>query len=162
MLNAKKELEAQQDKMQPAKYRLGINSFDGLIKELEHELQEYNSLSDGTLDCLHGKNFEDIPKIFIASRIAQGLTHEQLGEIIGIKGQQVQRYEATNFETASWVRMVEFYLALNPVLEFIKVPLKKTISTGAEFAVPSNITKANVDACQLRASKERNLIFLDN
>jgi len=109
---AKVELESQKDKMEPTRYELALDSLDGLIDELQDELNLYDSLMQGNFSCDH-KSFQDFPKVLIAARLAQNLSHEELGKLLGLKGQQIQRYEATDYETASWVRMAEIALALN-------------------------------------------------
>ena len=43
-----------------------------------------------------------------------------MGELIGVKEQQIQRYEATDYETASFERIIEISIALNLNLKFEK------------------------------------------
>jgi ribosome-binding protein aMBF1 (putative translation factor) len=55
---------------------------------------------------------EDLPKTLIRARIASGLTQEGLAVRLGIKTQQVQRYEATEYESASFARIRKVVEAL--------------------------------------------------
>ena len=41
----------------------------------------------------------------IKARIARGLTHKELAQRVGIKEQQIQRYEATDYEAANLSRL---------------------------------------------------------
>ncbi len=55
---------------------------------------------------------EDLPKALIRARIAAGMTQEGLAQRLGVKPQQVQRYEATEYESASFARIVKVVHAL--------------------------------------------------
>jgi len=50
--------------------------------------------------------------VLIRARIAQHLTQRQLAERVGVKEQQVQRYEATEYSSASLRRVLEIAAAL--------------------------------------------------
>ena len=76
------------------------------LADLESELREYESLKgelhragEFQLDAL--KVFADLPEVLIKARIAQGLSQKDLAERIGLKEQQIQRYEATDYATAN-------------------------------------------------------------
>ena len=55
---------------------------------------------------------EDLPKALIRARIAAGMTQEGLARRLGVKPQQVQRYEATEYESASFTRILKVVHAL--------------------------------------------------
>ena len=48
-----------------------------------------------------------MPYILIKARIAQGLSQKELAERIGLKEQQIQRYEATDYASANLSRIKE-------------------------------------------------------
>jgi ribosome-binding protein aMBF1 (putative translation factor) len=50
---------------------------------------------------------ESLPEILIEERKRLGMTQKQLAEKLGIKEQQVQRYEATRYQSASLQRLCE-------------------------------------------------------
>ena len=52
---------------------------------------------------------EDLPKALIRARIASGMTQEGLALRLGLKAQQVQRYEATEYESASFARIRKWF-----------------------------------------------------
>jgi ribosome-binding protein aMBF1 (putative translation factor) len=82
--------------------------FDGLKSQLEtlkRELQEYQSLRSGKRRTIALDSIEDLPKTLIQARIAAGLSQEELAVKLGLKTQQVQRYEATNYQSASLQRV---------------------------------------------------------
>jgi HTH-type transcriptional regulator/antitoxin HigA len=50
---------------------------------------------------------EELPKALIQARIAGGLSQEELAAKLDLKPQQVQRYEATEYQSASLERVTE-------------------------------------------------------
>jgi HTH-type transcriptional regulator / antitoxin HipB len=110
---AKEIFEKQHKDKATAKYRLGANSMNSLITELENEVQVYNGLVNGDFNILQAKSINELPNVLIAARLAQNMSHKELGELVGVKEQQIQRYEATDYETASFARITEISIALN-------------------------------------------------
>lgn len=55
---------------------------------------------------------ENIPEMLIEERLRLNLTQKQLAEKLGLKEQQIQRYEASRYQTASLRRLKEVANAL--------------------------------------------------
>jgi transcriptional regulator with XRE-family HTH domain len=86
---------------------LEMAAVDAQVRELLSELNQYDDLkagkvSVGTLDSL-----DDLPRVLIQARIASGLTQRDLAERLGMPEQQVQRYEANDWNTASLGRLID-------------------------------------------------------
>lgn len=79
-------------------------------EELREELSAYEALPERS--ALELSSFEDLPLALVQVRIAKGLTQRELAERIGLKEQQIQRYEATEYASASWKRIREVIAAL--------------------------------------------------
>lgn len=79
---------------------------------LKHQLEEYELLRSGEITQLKASNLNELPGILIRARIAQGLTQRELAEIVGLKEQQIQRYESEKYSTASLRRMQDIATAL--------------------------------------------------
>jgi len=47
-----------------------------------------------------------LPENLIRARIAAGLTHKDLAGLLGVKEQQVQRYERTQYRSTSLQRVI--------------------------------------------------------
>ena len=77
------------------------------LADLESELREYESLKAGEFQLDSLKVVADLPSILIKARIAQGLSQKELAERIGLKEQQIQRYEATDYASANLTRIKE-------------------------------------------------------
>ena len=54
-----------------------------------------------------------LPETLIKARIARGMSQRELAERIGLKEQQIQRYEATNYSSASLSRIRAVVSGLN-------------------------------------------------
>ena len=54
----------------------------------------------------------DLPAVLIKARIAQGLSQKDLADRIGLKEQQIHRYEATDYTSASLARIKDVIRAL--------------------------------------------------
>ena len=48
-----------------------------------------------------------LPALLIRARIARGLSQRELADLMGLKKQQIQRDEATDYATAKWSRIRE-------------------------------------------------------
>jgi ribosome-binding protein aMBF1 (putative translation factor) len=95
--------------------RLRRAQLDGLrsqLDDLKRELREYEALRSGKRRVIALESIEDLPKTLIQARIAAGLSHEDLATRLGLKPQQIQRYEATNYQSASLERINEIMRTL--------------------------------------------------
>lgn len=82
------------------------------LEELKDELTEYEALLGGKERVLELSSLDELPSALIRARIASGMTQRDLADRIGIKEQQVQRYEATEYASASLSRIKEVVRAL--------------------------------------------------
>jgi HTH-type transcriptional regulator / antitoxin HigA len=88
---------------------------DALRSEYENlsmQIHEYEALKSGTTEVLKASSLEELPTILIRARIAKGLSQRQLAEAIGVKEQQIQRYEAEEYASANLPRLAEVAKAL--------------------------------------------------
>jgi ribosome-binding protein aMBF1 (putative translation factor) len=87
------------------------------LVELREQLAEYERLEKESKGKVSFAAVEELPRALIRARIAQGLTQEGLARRMGLKPQQVQRYEATEYESASFRRIREVVQALGVRME---------------------------------------------
>lgn len=80
--------------------------------ELREQVEAYELLQHGKQNTVTLESVEDLPKALIRARISAGMTQEGLARRLGVKAQQVQRYEATDYESASFARILEVVQAL--------------------------------------------------
>lgn len=84
------------------------------LADLEQELEEYESLKAGGFELNELRAIDGVAPALIKGRIARGLSHKDLAERLGLKEQQIQRYEATDYVSASLGRIREVAHALSP------------------------------------------------
>lgn len=82
------------------------------VAELRAQVKEYEALKDGQQAVLELDSLEALPRALIKARIAAGLTQKDLAERLGLKEQQIQRYEETEYASASFARLVEVSRAI--------------------------------------------------
>lgn len=87
----------------------GINS---QLNDLRAEINEYEELRAGKYSIPALDAFTEFPLILIKARIAEGLTQKELAERLGLKEQQIQKYESTEYASASLSRVREVAEAL--------------------------------------------------
>ena len=98
------------------------------VLDLQREVEEYEDLASGNTPMQEFTNIRDLPKTLIKRRISLGLSQKALAEKIGLQEQQIQRYEHTDYESASYARLKEISDALS--LEKQKIGLSPPSETG--------------------------------
>ena len=102
-----------------------IDALKSQLGDLRAELEEYEALRTGQRHVLELDSFDDLPRALVQARIAAGLNQQDLAGKLGIKEQQVQRYEATDYQSASLGRVGEVVRALG-----LRVPKEVFLPTG--------------------------------
>jgi len=77
------------------------------IADLQAEMAEYDMLKRGKVAFAETCSLAELPRVLVQARIARGLSQTDLAERLKMKPQQVQRYEATNYMSASLARLIE-------------------------------------------------------
>ena len=100
---ALKNFEARPAAQRGAHPRLIQAEKEGIASQLatlRRELREYERLRSGRVR-ISLREVEQLPQKLVRARIAAGLTQEALAERLGLKRQQIQRYEASEYASAS-------------------------------------------------------------
>jgi transcriptional regulator with XRE-family HTH domain len=92
-------------------------SLVGQLADLDAQVSEYEQLRAGQLSTARVSSLSDLPDALIRARIAAGLSQRDLAERLGMKEQQIQRYEADGYAGASLSRLREVMNALDVELE---------------------------------------------
>ncbi|MHC1781233.1 MAG: helix-turn-helix domain-containing protein [Anaerolineaceae bacterium] len=89
---------------------------DALISEmevLESQIKEYESLRSGIRTPLTAGSLRELPQLLVRARIMQRLSQKELANLVGVKEQQIQRYESEGYRTASLTRVQTIAEKLN-------------------------------------------------
>ncbi len=98
--------------MHPLLRKAEAEALRSQLEDLHGQLREYEDLAKGGQETFASHSFEDLPNALIRARIAAGLSQKELAERLGLKEQQVQRYEATEYSSASLERVKAVIRAL--------------------------------------------------
>jgi HTH-type transcriptional regulator/antitoxin HigA len=88
------------------------SSLEQQLKDLESQIDTYEKLRSGSVKRLFPNSISDIGQTLIEARIAQGLSQRMLAERLGMREQQIQRYEQERYLTANLTRIAEIAEAL--------------------------------------------------
>jgi transcriptional regulator with XRE-family HTH domain/Zn-dependent peptidase ImmA (M78 family) len=87
-------------------------AMESQLADLQGELAEYDRLKSADLSVISVNSFDELADGLIQARIASGLSQKALADRLGLKEQQVQRYEAERYASASYQRLREIANAL--------------------------------------------------
>lgn len=99
-------------------------------EELQQELKEYEELKGGKRKTIKVDSFEHLPAALIKARIVRGLTQKELAQKLGLKEQQIQRYEANSYAKASFAR-------INQIIDVLDITIGSKVdltNDGAHIA----------------------------
>lgn len=97
--------EAHRADRNPLAHQLVREGIEGQLEALREQAQEYEALRDGRITILETDSLAQLPDMLIRARIVAGLTQKALAERLGLREQQIQRYEATRYAGASLGRV---------------------------------------------------------
>jgi len=93
------------------------------LADLQAELSNYEALRSGAVTVFRAESFDELPHALIKARIATGMSQKDLAIQLGVKEQQVQKYEATNYASASFDR-------LRTIIRVLGVRVREEVSLG--------------------------------
>jgi HTH-type transcriptional regulator / antitoxin HigA len=87
-------------------------SYEGMIRQLEEELGEYDELKSGELALPDVGRLDQIAPFIAKMRIAKGVSQTELARRLGVSKQVVSRYEETEYQTVAIARLQEILDAI--------------------------------------------------
>ena len=103
--------------MHPRLLRAELEAMESQLADLREELEEYEQLKSADLSVISVATFDELADGLIKARIAAGLSQRALAQRLEIKEQQIQRYEAERYASASYRRLCEVERALGVRIE---------------------------------------------
>ena len=100
------------------------------LADLQAEIQAYEKLKSGEQRAWVLGSLEELPTALIRARIVNGMSQKELAAQLGLKEQQLQRYEAGGYTRATWTRLCEVMRALG-------------VSLQGDFTVSPPVTLSN-------------------
>jgi len=96
----------------PRLIKAQADALQSQLESLQRELREFEDLKAGHVPRPDLGYISVVPRDLIRARIASGLSQKQLAQRLGMPEQQIQRYEAIEYESVSFARISEIAEAL--------------------------------------------------
>ena len=87
-------------------------SYEGMIRQLEDELGEYDQLKSGELKLPKVDRLDEIAPFIVKLRIAKGISQTELANRLGVSKQVISRYEESDYQTVGIARLQEILDAI--------------------------------------------------
>ncbi len=110
---AEMQAPAASDHLHPILQKAEQEALQSQWESLQSEIRDYEALLAGRQQSFQLDSFDELPRTLIKARIASGLSQRELAVRLGLKEQQIQRYEATEYASASMARVSAIIQALN-------------------------------------------------
>jgi DNA-binding Xre family transcriptional regulator len=108
----------------PLRNKLMLASALNMQKEIEQDILLYETLKKDKKGILKERLFSELPTLLTEYKIKSGLTQKEFAERLGIKEQQLQRYEADNFKSVTFKNLLRFLDAIG-----LEIMIKETRMT---------------------------------
>lgn len=96
------------------------NSIISQIETFDREIKEYEKLKNEKPRILVS-SIENLPESLIKARIVRGLSQNDLAKKVGLKEQQIQRYESANYDSANFERLLSIARSMDIHFEDTKL-----------------------------------------
>ena len=87
-------------------------SYEGMIRQLEDDLHEYDQLRTGELALPNVERLDQIAPFVAKMRIAKGVSQTELARRLGVSKQVISRYEESDYQTVAIARLQEILDAI--------------------------------------------------
>lgn len=98
--------------LSPILWQAQVDAVESQYNELFNQISAYEQLQTARPAVIEANSLEELPDALISARIALDLSQKDLADRLGLKEQQIQRYESTNYASASLSRLQEVAQAL--------------------------------------------------
>ena len=101
--------------------QIEMDALESQIEDIRADMTRYEKLRAGQVEFLESCPLEELPTRLIEIRIASHLTQTELAGRLGLKPQQIQRYEASRYSGVSLARLTS---AVKALLHDKEVPIR--------------------------------------
>lgn len=103
--------------LDPILFQAEKDAIESQIEEMQKDIEEYEQLQQSKgLPLIELHSIEELSQALIKTRIALRLSQKDLANLVGVKEQQIQRWEATDYLTTNLSRIKDIIKALNIVI----------------------------------------------
>lgn len=158
--NSLKEIDYIKVGIDPVLIEAQRESVRQMIEDLERQLKFYDEASSGALSEISLDSLEELGGRLIAARLSNGWTQRELAERLGMKEQQVQRYEKERYASASLDRLVD----ISRVLEVsLSGKIKRNLAGSNDHSSSLNdlLRKIDVNCFPMKELRKRKWLEYD-
>ena len=83
------------------------DALQSVLDDMREDVADYAALKRGDLSRARSTSPYGLPEVIIRTRIARGLSQSDLAEKVGVAPQQIQRWEADDYESINAARLLE-------------------------------------------------------
>ena len=107
------------------KDQLILASLTDLKNQLEEEIAYYENLKENRAAFLKERELAELPSLITEYKIISGMTQKEFSKKIGMKEQQLQRYEAEAFKSISFKNLLKILQAIGLAIIIKDTPVEK-------------------------------------
>jgi transcriptional regulator with XRE-family HTH domain len=143
------------------RWKIQLDAVGSQLEELDADIREYEALRGDTATPFEIGSIDEFPRVLIQGRIAAGLTQRDLAVKLGLKEQQIQRYESTDYQGASFDRIQQIVKALGlRIRQEVFLPdqpitVESILQKLAELGLDRNFVVHRMIPERLRTAMER-------
>ncbi|MCZ7665175.1 MAG: XRE family transcriptional regulator [Thermoleophilia bacterium] len=127
---------------------ISVQALESEIDILQSQVLEYEQLRTGSPNPVSVTSLRELPDALIRARIARGMSQRTLATALGLKEQQIQRYEAGEYLGASLRRLLE-------IAKVVGVDISTDEAASHRDAVPRAESGLNWDKFPVREMYRR-------
>ncbi len=148
------ELEKKKGDSTSIMFELQLKGLKGQYQSLIDEIEEYKALKDGKLFISQSLKVSEVYQLLIKARISMNISQLELADRLGTTQQQIQRYESSNYETASLARIAEIIDALA-----LPIRIEKFCCFRQTFHLPNELSQDTLSVHQKKLQEKGNIFF---
>jgi len=138
--------------------RVEIEATKSMVDSLQREIYEFKCVKNDSTISFENIEVADLSKLVIYARIAEGISQEELANRIGVKQQQINRYESNDYETASLSRILDVIDALKIDLNLSAKITKPAVKNVKKVESIGNVSNERITEFQKKIVLERRLL----
>ena len=151
------ETEKTKEDKNPILFKLEKDALNSLLNDLKKEVKEYEDVKTKETIFFENMTLDDLSKMIIYSRIAEGITQTELADRLGLSQQQINRYESTDYESASLSRVLEIMDSLSINLK-INFTISKENLKENSYELPEDIPSAKIINFENKVKQRKTLM----
>ena len=108
--------------------------FRSMKQQLENDILVYEQLKISDRSLLRERSIDNLPELLIEFKIHLGMTQREFSQKVGMKEQQLQRYEAEGFRGISFKNLLKILHAIGLEIT-VKGNIRQNLAGGQSIVL---------------------------